>query len=60
MSHNKEAKLLKVAENILGLNSAMRFAAILDSKGNIVTSIENTSPEGCKNPTNSDMSAAHR
>jgi len=39
MSHNKEAKLLKVAENILGLNSAMRFAAILDSKGNIVEGI---------------------
>ena len=39
MSNAKEAQLLKVAENILTLNSAMRFAAILDLKGNIIEGI---------------------
>ena len=39
MSNAKEAQLLKVAENILSLNNAMRFAAILDLKGNIIEGI---------------------
>ena len=39
MSNAKEAHLLKVAENILSLNTAMRFAAILDLKGNIIEGI---------------------
>ena len=39
MVNTKEAQLLKVAENILALNSAMRFAAILDLKGNIIEGI---------------------
>ena len=36
MVNAKEVQLLKVAENILSLNTAMRFAAILDLKGNII------------------------
>ena len=39
MVNTKEAQLLKVAENILTLNTAMRFAAILDLKGNIIEGI---------------------
>ena len=39
MVNAKEAQLLKVAENILVLNTAMRFAAILDLKGNIIEGI---------------------
>ena len=39
MVNAKEAQLLKVAENILSLNTAMRFAAILDLKGNIIEGI---------------------
>ena len=39
MNQTKEAQLLKVAENILALNTAMRFAAILDLKGNIIEGI---------------------
>ena len=39
MVNAKEVQLLKVAENILALNSAMRFAAILDLKGNIIEGI---------------------
>ena len=39
MANTKEAQLLKVAENILALNTAMRFAAILDLKGNIIEGI---------------------
>ena len=39
MVNAKEAELLKVAENILALNTAMRFAAILDLKGNIIEGI---------------------
>ena len=39
MSNTKEAQLLKVAENIFTLNTAMRFAAILDLKGNIIEGI---------------------
>ena len=39
MVNAKEAQLLKVAENILALNSAMRFAAILDLRGNIMEGI---------------------
>ena len=39
MVNAKEAELLKVAENILSLNTAMRFAAILDLKGNIIEGI---------------------
>ena len=36
MKYTKDEQLLKVAENILRLNTAMRFAAILDLKGNII------------------------
>ena len=32
----KETQLLKVVEDVLALNTAMRFAAILDLKGNIL------------------------
>ena len=39
MANTKEAQLLKVAENILALNTAMRFAAILDLKGSIIEGI---------------------
>ena len=39
MNYAKEAQLIKVAENILALNTAMRFAAILDLKGNILEGI---------------------
>ena len=39
MVNAKEAQLLKVAENILSLNTAMRFAAILDLRGNIMEGI---------------------
>ena len=39
MVNPKEAQMLKVAENILTLNTAMRFAAILDLKGNIIEGI---------------------
>ena len=35
----KETQLLKVVEDVLALNTAMRFAAILDLKGNIVEGI---------------------
>ena len=39
MVSNKETQLLKVAEDVLALNTAMRFAAILDLKGNIIEGI---------------------
>ena len=39
MVNAKEAQLLKVAENILALNTAMRFAAIIDLEGNILEAI---------------------
>nr|AIF02744.1 hypothetical protein [uncultured marine thaumarchaeote KM3_15_A07]AIF20971.1 hypothetical protein [uncultured marine thaumarchaeote KM3_97_A02] len=39
MYQTKDEQLLKVAENILGLNTAMRFASILDLKGNIIEGI---------------------
>jgi len=35
MNQTKDEQLLNVAENILALNTAMRFASILDLKGNI-------------------------
>ena len=39
MVNAKEVQLLKVAEKILVLNTAMRFAAILDLRGNIIEGI---------------------
>ena len=36
MNQTKDEQLLKVVEKILALNTAMRFAAILDLKGNII------------------------
>ena len=39
MNVNKETELLKIIENILALDSAMRFTAILDLKGNILEGI---------------------
>jgi len=39
MNQTKDEQLLNVAENILGLNNAMRFASILDLKGNIIEGI---------------------
>ena len=39
MIQTKDAKLLKVVEDILALNTAMRFASILDLKGNIIEGI---------------------
>ena len=35
----KETQLLKVVEDVLALNTAMRFASILDLKGNIIEGI---------------------
>jgi hypothetical protein len=39
MKQTKDEQLLKVVENILKLNTAMRFAAILDLRGNIIEGI---------------------
>jgi len=39
MNQTKDEQLLNVAENILALNKAMRFASILDLKGNIIEGI---------------------
>ena len=39
MNQTKDEQLLNVAENILALNTAMRFASILDLKGNIIEGI---------------------
>ena len=39
MNVSGETELLKITENILALDSAMRFAAILDLKGNILEGI---------------------
>jgi len=39
MNQTKDEQLLNVAENILSLNTAMRFASILDLKGNIIEGI---------------------
>jgi len=39
MNQTKDEQLLNVAENILELNNAMRFASILDLKGNIIEGI---------------------
>ena len=39
MNQTKDEQLLKVVENILKLNTAMRFASILDLKGNIIEGI---------------------
>jgi len=36
---NKEAELLQIVEKILNLDSAMRFAAVLNLKGNILEGI---------------------
>jgi len=39
MNQTKDEQLLNVVENILSLNTAMRFASILDLKGNIFEGI---------------------
>ena len=39
MNKHNETTLLKIVENILELDDAMRFAAILDLKGNILDGI---------------------
>ena len=39
MNQTKDEQLLKVAENILAFNTAMRFAGILDLRGNIIEGI---------------------
>ena len=39
MQQTKDEQLLKVAENILAFNTAMRFAGILDLRGNIIEGI---------------------
>ena len=39
MNANKEAELLQIVEEILKLDPAMRFAAVLDLKGNILEGI---------------------
>jgi len=39
MNQTKDEQLLNVAENILALNTVMRFASILDLKGNIIEGI---------------------
>ena len=35
MTDKKKIDLLKIVEKVVGLNSKMRFAAIIDGKGNI-------------------------
>ena len=39
MHQTKDEQLLKVVENILAFNTAMRFAGILDLRGNIIEGI---------------------
>jgi len=39
MNQTKDEQLLKVVEKFLALNTAMRFASILDLKGNIIEGI---------------------
>ena len=39
MQQTKDEQLLNVAENILAFNTAMRFAGILDLRGNIIEGI---------------------
>ena len=39
MNNYKESKLLEIVEEILNLDSAMRFVAIIDLKGNILEAI---------------------
>ena len=39
MNQTKDEQLLNMTENILALNTAMRFASILDLKGNIIEGI---------------------
>ena len=39
MNQTKDEQLLNMVENILALNTAMRFASILDLKGNIIEGI---------------------
>ena len=39
MYQTNDEQLLKVVENILAFNTAMRFAAILDLRGNIIEGI---------------------
>jgi hypothetical protein len=39
VQQTKDEQLLKVVENILAFNTAMRFAAILDLRGNIIEGI---------------------
>jgi len=39
MNQTKDEQLLNVAENILAVNTAMRFASILDLKGNLIEGI---------------------
>ena len=39
MQQTKDEQLLNVAESILAFNTAMRFAGILDLKGNIIDGI---------------------
>jgi len=39
MQQTNDEQLLKVVENILAFNTAMRFAAILDLRGNIIEGI---------------------
>ena len=39
MNHYTESKLLKIVEEILNLDPAMRFVAIIDLKGNILEAI---------------------
>jgi len=39
LNANKEVELLQIVEKILNLDPAMRFAAVLDLKGNILEGI---------------------
>jgi len=39
MNQTKDEQLLNMVENILALNTAMRFASILDLRGNIIEGI---------------------
>ena len=62
MNVSEETELLKIIEKILALDSAMRFAAVLDLKGNILEGImqeSKTSLESQKQQEKFCMDAAN-
>ena len=49
MAAKKKVDLLEIVQNILKLDSKMRFAAIIDPKGNIREAIMKTGKTNLKN-----------